>query len=68
MGVISAKVIKKPRLRRICESCAEMMPAGEPQVRLYGCGMCGDPPYAVYTCVKCARDSGDKALRAVRDL
>ena len=60
--IISAKVIKKPRKKRRCESCGGWID-GE-QVRLYGCAERGDKPYAVYEDRHCAKQGDDAKIRA----
>lgn len=49
--IISAKVIKKPRIKRVCESCHEMIEGA--QLRLYGAADLADPPYVVYVHIGC---------------
>jgi len=49
--IISAKIIKRPRKERICDSCYRPI-VGE-QLRLYGCAEQGDKPYPVYLHPEC---------------
>ena len=68
--IISAKIIKRPRKERICDSCYRPI-AGE-QLRLYGCAEVGDKPYPVYLHRECDKSkevarklSGGRTPRAV---
>ena len=68
MGVISAKIIKKPRLARSCNNygCQKVLSPRMPIVRLYGSACEGDPPYTLYLCVKCAAKQSDpKIIKAM---
>ena len=44
--IISAKVIKKPRTIRICNGCGKKITGST--LRLFGCALRSDPPYAIY--------------------
>ena len=59
--IISAKIIKRPRKERICDSCYRPI-VGE-QLRLYGCAEQGDKPYPVYLHPEC-----DKSKEVARKL
>ena len=54
--LISAKLIKKPRKKRYCESCEKLM-YGE-QLRLYGAAFESDPPYVIYLHSECVGSNG----------
>ena len=59
--IISAKIIRRPRKERICDSCYRPI-VGE-QLRLYGCAEQGDKPYPVYLHAEC-----DKSKEVARKL
>ena len=65
MPTISAKVII-PRKNRFCGSFAhsgdDLMPKGQPQMRLYGNGCEEDPKYTMYICLECASKSIDQKI------
>lgn len=64
MPVIAAKIIKKPRKIRFCEGYQHSVLMSGPQMRLYGNAFTGDPPYALYICLKCASESDDPKVIA----
>lgn len=51
--LISVSVILKPRTERQCDVCQEAIGKAA-TVRLFGYGVEGDPPYAMFLHVKCA--------------
>jgi len=59
--IISAKVIKKPRTKRLCSSGGDEIDGSH--VRLYGAAHKGDKPYVIYECVRCARRAKDIKIR-----
>lgn len=52
--IISAIVIRKPRMNRRCEFCSEFI-GPQPTLRLYGAVETGDKPYRLYFHVSCAQ-------------
>ena len=66
MPTISAWIVKKPRKIRFCEGYRHfvMMPAGKPQVRIYGNAFQGDPCFEMFICLDCALRSDDKKITA----
>lgn len=46
--IISAKLIKKSRVLRRCESCSRKIEPGSQVLRLYGMAHKGDFPYVIY--------------------
>ena len=66
MSIISAWIIKRPRIRRYCGHyrCQKPLPIGKPQVRIYGNAFYGDPCYAEYLCIDCARTINDKKVQS----
>lgn len=70
MPTISARVIKKPKRSRVCDTpiCQKWMQEGIPQVRLYGHACRSDPKCNAYICIKCAQGSTDpKIIRALNE-
>lgn len=67
MPVISAKIIKKPRIIRFCSGFRHHfgIPIIGPQVRLYGNAFTSDPPYVLYECLECAQKDPDAKVRKV---
>jgi hypothetical protein len=63
--LISAKLIKNPKIRRICSSC-EIYIYGE-QLRLYGAAHSGDPPYTTYVHKECVGFSGKRDQKKIED-
>jgi len=47
-GIISVKLLKRPRDNRDCWCCYRQISG--PQLRLYGAAGRGDKPYAIYVC------------------
>lgn len=67
MGIISAKLIKKPRKLRRCEMCHCKINPGIHTLRLYGSAGREDPPYVIYVHAgdpKC-RGEDPKILKAL---
>ena len=50
--IISATGVRKARSVRYCAMCYARLDGGH--IRLYGMAERGDPPYVIYSCVKCA--------------
>jgi len=50
--ILSARFIKKSKLRRRCDDCKR--PLTGPHIRLYGAGDPGDKPYTLRLHVTCA--------------
>jgi len=64
--IISAKVIQNPRTNRHCEGYRHegfLMGGGEPRIRVYGSAYYGDPPYVIYLCMRCARESKEQKIK-----
>lgn len=66
MPVISAVIIKKPRVRRRCENCPRIIEIGEPTLRMYGMARFGDRPYTIYLHPVCAHTTDKKVVEARR--
>jgi len=59
---VSAKIIKRPRKRRVCETCRK--PIDGPQLRLYGAAEIGDPKWAAYIHPECTEWKHPKVVAA----
>ena len=68
MPTIHAKVIVS-RVARPCDWYRHpggVMPAGTPQMRIYGSGFEYDPKYAMYCCLDCVKSSrDDRVIKAM---
>jgi hypothetical protein len=53
--IISAKEIKHSRKYRLCAMCKTELPIYSTCYRLFGYGVEGDKPYAIYVCLRCAQ-------------
>lgn len=62
-GIISIALINRPRKLRLCEDCSHLIEK-EPAIRLYGCAHSGDPLWAMYLHLGCARASRDPKMLA----
>ncbi len=59
--IISAKLIRKPQIKRKCECyrCNGGKVIKGEQIRLFGSAEIGDKPYVIYVCVESIKDSPD---------
>jgi len=64
MPTISVWIVKKPRIRRLCDHyrCNNVLRPGDPVARLYGSACNGDPCYSSYLCLECAKGSEDPKI------
>ena len=68
MPIISAKVIKNPRMKRYCDRCDSVLIRSNPCLRLYGNAKIGDPLMVLYICLECASKAADpKIIKAIED-
>jgi len=66
--IVSAKVIENTQKPRECWFCVKTIYIGYPCVRIYGCGVEGDPKYVIYGHIKCNFIiEPDKKIRKVVD-
>ena len=69
--IISAKVIKNPRVKRRCERCLEFIEGS--QLRLYGAAHDGEPLYVIfvhpsYDCMGYPVSYGDRKIEKAMEL
>lgn len=63
--IIAASIIKKARKQRRCEFCNRFIEG--PTLRMYGYGVFGDPPYAIYVHPGCTDYNDPKIIKAIQN-
>ncbi len=65
MGIISAWIVKSPRIHRQCAGhmCFKSLPPGKSLLRIYGNAFGDDPCFSMYVCLECAGNSSDEKIQ-----
>lgn len=62
--ILSARLIRKPRVQRYCDDCGK--PIYSNAIRLYGAPYAGDRPYHLFAHVDCIKDdTNPKVVAAI---